>query len=258
MSYQIIKDEYGNTTVTYFSNGRVLITDQNNPNFGDIVARLTLGSSDGVEDLFSPESALRNAFAEFGDVRIEHGVLYFKGEAVHSALADRIVDSYEQGNDDWKAWVNFMTRLFANPNEHSRRQLYRWLQNGGWSINKDGNLLAYKAVQSDFGSVHAGPGYVNGKLQNGHLDNSPGNIVTMDRPDVTFDPYVGCAEGLHAGVWSYAYSFKPSNGRILLVEIDPADVVSIPTDSSDQKMRVSKYRVVMEVKKPYESILVNS
>jgi uncharacterized protein YhaN len=38
----------------------------------------------------------------------------------------------------------------------------------------------------------------------------------------------------------------PSNGHLLVVEIDPADVVSIPTDCHFQKLRTCKYKVTQE------------
>ena len=51
-----------------------------------------------------------------------------------------------------------------------------------------------------------------------------------------------CSFGLHVGSLDYAKSF--SNGRVLIVKINPADVVSIPKDCSCQKCRVSKYKII--------------
>ena len=63
----------------------------------------------------------------------------------------------------------------------------------------------------------------------------------MPRGDVEHDPGVGCHVGLHAGTWDYASSF--AQGAVLTVEINPRDVVSVPTDCQDQKMRVCRYTV---------------
>ena len=37
------------------------------------------------------------------------------------------------------------------------------------------------------------------------------------------------------------------DGRLLLVEFDPADAVSVPTDCDFQKLRVSKYKVISDI-----------
>jgi hypothetical protein len=44
----------------------------------------------------------------------------------------------------------------------------------------------------------------------------------------------------------------PQNGHVLVVEIDPADVVSIPTDCNYQKLRTCKYKVVQEYQLPLD------
>jgi hypothetical protein len=46
---------------------------------------------------------------------------------------------------------------------------------------------------------------------------------------------------VHAGSLSYATGFGPTH---VIVKIDPADVVSIPTDCSCQKLRTCAYEVV--------------
>jgi hypothetical protein len=44
----------------------------------------------------------------------------------------------------------------------------------------------------------------------------------------------------------YAKNFMDRDGHLMLVEINPADVVSIPTDCQFQKLRTCKYKVVGE------------
>jgi hypothetical protein len=41
------------------------------------------------------------------------------------------------------------------------------------------------------------------------------------------------------------------------VEVDPADVVSVPVDYEAQKMRVCKYKVIAQSEAPIQDILVN-
>ena len=59
---------------------------------------------------------------------------------------------------------------------------------------------------------------------------------------MAWDPSAGCAQGLHAG--SYDYAKQYASGVLLLVKINPRDVVSVPTDSDWAKIRTSRYEVV--------------
>ncbi len=64
----------------------------------------------------------------------------------------------------------------------------------------------------------------------------------MPRSKVDDDTSAGCSTGLHAGTYRYASGF--AQGRLLTVEINPRDVVSVPTDSDYQKIRTCRYTVV--------------
>jgi hypothetical protein len=52
---------------------------------------------------------------------------------------------------------------------------------------------------------------------------------------------------LHIGSYDYANSWAGDGGKLLLVEFDPQDAVSVPDDSSFQKLRVAKYKVVADI-----------
>ena len=65
----------------------------------------------------------------------------------------------------------------------------------------------------------------------------------MDRKDVNDDPNQTCSAGLH--VCSQAYGMYGS--RLLLVSVNPADVVSVPIEYKNAKMRVCKYYVKEDV-----------
>jgi hypothetical protein len=72
----------------------------------------------------------------------------------------------------------------------------------------------------------------------------------MPRNKVDDDKLVGCSYGFHAGTLEYASNFAGGNDRLVLVEIDPADVVSIPVDCEFQKLRTCRYKVVQEYDRP--------
>ena len=53
-------------------------------------------------------------------------------------------------------------------------------------------------------------------------------------------------------VFSSAENWAGTNGVVVLVKFDPADIVSVPTDCQYSKMRVSKYTVVSVAREQLE------
>lgn len=179
------------------------------------------------------------------------GRVFVDGAEMHNALTEHILRALDQGeNDVWVPLVRFFERILANPQEHSRTQLYTWLDAHDFTINQDGFIVGYKGVQEDFGSITAGPGIVNGVETTGHLDNSPGNVLEVERDYVMHDPSRACAQGLHVGTQAYASDFG-RHGRLVEVVVDPADVVSVPTDSGGAKMRTCKYVVTRAIEREF-------
>jgi hypothetical protein len=148
------------------------------------------------------------------------------------------------GVEDFKPLVAFFEKVETNPNSHSRVQLYAWLRDRNITLTEDGNFIAYKGVKVENGeyfSISTGKAISNGVEYNGAIPNPLGAIVEMPRSEVQHDPSVGCHTGLHAGTWNYASGF--ARGAVLTVEINPRDVVSVPTDCDAQKLRVCRYVV---------------
>ena len=67
----------------------------------------------------------------------------------------------------------------------------------------------------------------------------------MERSKVTYNPKVTCSSGLHVCSYSYLSSF--SGDRIVICEVEPHNVVSVPVDYYFAKMRCCKYKVIEEV-----------
>ena len=115
-------------------------------------------------------------------------------------------------------------------------------------ITEDGNFIAFKGVNKDYLSRYSGEGIVNGVyFSHAHLDNSVGNLVEFPRNKVVLDRNRYCDIGLHAGTYEYASSYAGKYGRVILVEIDPRDVISVPYDYNGSKMRVCRYKVIADL-----------
>jgi hypothetical protein len=123
-------------------------------------------------------------------------------------------------------------------------------------VDPDGDIIAYKGVGKDKDgnsqSLHKGSAFVDGVEFHGHIPNRPGTVVSMPRSEVDPNEMVGCSTGLHAGTHDYAMTYLrwQNANRMILVKINPRDVVSVPTDEQDRKMRVSRYTVLSAIDLP--------
>jgi len=157
--------------------------------------------------------------------------MYFQDDALPDQLNTRMLQMASAG-DDPTFLMKFWERLQNNPSWRSVQQLYNFLSHQGIAIDQDGFLLAYKGVTRGYRDFHTGT-----------VDNSVGAENSMNRNKISDDPTKGCHYGYHIGALGYAHSFG-GNNRVVICRIDPADVVCISNDSSFQKMRVCKYKVI--------------
>lgn len=165
-------------------------------------------------------------------IHIQDGVLYYKDNVLHNSLSDRIVKMQEKGAD-YTYLVNFLENMFENPATSSRNELFEFLEKNTLPITPEGYFLAYKRVREDYTDVHSGT-----------YDNSPGSIVEMSRENVDPDRNTTCSTGLHFASWDYVSGFYSGNSPIVIVKINPRDVVSIPVDYDNAKGRCCRYEVV--------------
>lgn len=236
--------------VVVLEDGTVLVADHNHARFDDIKLRVMSQDWDDIEKLFSVGKGIVTAFEKIGTrVTIRDDKLFFEGEKLDDSLADLIVRLYNE-DADYEPFVRFLEKLKNNPNGHSVENLFRWLRNGSFALDWQGNILAYKGLSNDFTSRTSGSAIHNGQPFNGYIPNNVGDVIEMDRGQVQHNPSVGCSVGLHAGTWNYASTFGPI---VVLIQIDPRDVVSVPTDCNDEKMRVCRYKVVAVVEDELES-----
>lgn len=184
-----------------------------------------------------------------GSVTVKDGVVYYRNAPMAGYCSNKILEFMEAGLD-YKRLMRFFDRLMVNPSARAVEELYKFLEHKAMPLTDDGCFLAYKGVQSDFYSITGGDKnkVLKGKVNDrGQIFNGIGEEIEVMRNYVNDNANVGCSSGLHAGSHQYASDFGRS-GKLLIVKIDPADVVSIPTDCSCQKLRTSRYVVVEEVK----------
>ncbi len=169
-----------------------------------------------------------------------HRVLY-EGEELVNHMSERLLDMVGKGIKITPL-VNFIEKCMENPSKNSIDQLHKFLEHKNLPITNNGNFLAYKAIRNDWKDKHSGT-----------ILNTIGKEVTEKRNRVDDNPAHGCSRGLHAGSLNYVSGFASNYGneggdRVVIVEINPADVVSVPDDCNCQKLRTWRYLVVGEYK----------
>ena len=210
------------------------ISKDTHMNYGKIVDALKAKDWAALTELVEPAKAIVN-FGK-GYVKIENGVVFWKGNPFNNALSNRMIEMYQDGFPI-DPMVRFMENLMANPSKRSVDQVYGFLEKNNLPITEDGHFLAFKKVQAGtYKDIHSGT-----------IDNSIGQVVEMDRNLVDDNPDSHCSSGLHFCSISYLSNFGGSYDPIMILKINPADVVSIPTDYNGAKGRCMKYEVIAEV-----------
>ncbi len=182
----------------------------------------------------NPTIRLKSLYASYEGIEVKDGNLYVFGDPVHSTLANRVLSFLEHGLDCVHLF-KFILKLNLNPSKRAVDELYTFLEHRALPITDNSNFLAYKAVGADYTDKHSGK-----------FLNTVDAVLEMPRNKVDDDKNVGCSYGFHAGTVEYAKDFLGGQGHLMIVEINPADVVSIPTDCQFQKLRTCKYKVVGE------------
>jgi len=235
--------------LTIVIDGEMHVVDDSHPNFDEIFEACEDDDPEAVLDLIDIASSLSQAFEPLTErVSIDNDTVYFDGDVADNTITEAMIRYHRDGEeDDLLALANFFEKLSTNPSGISRNQLYKWLQTHDFTLLDDGDILAYKGVQQpdQYGvhkSIHSGTALVDGTVHQGHIPNPIGSVIEMPRSQVNEDPSVACAQGLHVGTWSFASGF--GRGPVLAIAVNPRDIVSVPSDANNQKVRTCRYRVL--------------
>ena len=185
-----------------------------------------------LESLFDVGKAVEDYLDSEVEIEVKDGAVLYQGEYVHNLVVDKIL-SFMRGGLPYKPLVKFLGKLMENPSRRAVDELYSFLENKNMPITGEGNFLAYKGVNDDFTDNYSRK-----------HDNSVGQVLKMRRGGVCDDARHGCSAGFHAGSYDYAKSYASGGGNLMVVEINPADVVSVPYDCECQKLRTAEYKVV--------------
>lgn len=230
--------------ITVVSNGQAYTLSSTHGNYNSVLAAIRDGSPEAeVLDLLNPRIALTKYLGgafEVGENSVKHN-----GEEVNGVLVTRILECHRNGLPI-DPLLRFFENLERNDSRRARTELYSFLAHGSMPITPDGCFLAYKSLRGDYTDHHTGK-----------FSNRVGSTLRMERRKVCDDAGIGCSYGFHAGSLEYAQNFGSGDKRIVIVKINPADVVSVPTDCECQKLRTCQYEVVDEFNGALRNTIAN-
>lgn len=218
--------------VTVYVDGEQHIVPTGTPQYDLVIKAIEAGDVQGVKDAVEVRQAVVKLSQ--GKIELDGTVLKYDGRPLHGALVSRILTVVKEAGNAAPLLL-FLDNLMQNPSHRAITELYGFMDACDLPITTDGHFLAYKKVRSDYTSVH-----------DGTTKNNIGLVVEMPRNAVNDNKDETCSTGLHFCSESYLSHF--GGERIVVVKINPADVVSIPTDYNNAKGRACRYLVVGELK----------
>lgn len=222
-------------TITAFIEGRPHLVEKSHQHFDAILDKLMNKDYDDLMDLIAtPEAKLQATLADAGvqgeELVVRHGEAFYMGVPLDNELGRMLVHQAEN-NYSIPGFLNFAKKLLQNPSRTAVDELYLFLRKAQMPICEDGDFLAYKRIRADLKDTYTGT-----------IDNSPGQTVSMPRFAVDDNRNRTCSAGLHFCSYDYLSSF--SGEVVVVLKINPMNVVSIPSDYDNTKGRACEYHVL--------------
>jgi hypothetical protein len=233
-----------NGAITLYLNGECLTVATDHPNYNKILDAIKVADFSNIDNLVNVAKAVTSYGG--GKIKIVNGEVFYGTFALHNTLTNRILKMMAEGFK-FDHMIRFLENLLLNPSNRAVNETYAFLENYGLPITPDGCFLAYKAVRPDYKDIYSGT-----------LDNKIGAVVSYPRNQVDEDYNRDCSTGLHVGALDYVVQYghftkgqavngDATSNKLLIVKVNPKDVVSVPKYESHPKMRVAEYTVVSEI-----------
>lgn len=235
-----------NAGIVLFIDNKQIKVEKNNLKYAKVMETFNLPKEDqenAVKEIVF-QSNKKDDAEKKGFVITDSEVRY-KNQKLPDVLADKIRSIYDQGLPV-DIFEKFWENLNLNPSSSSVNELYDFLQYKELPITEDGMFLAYKGVDEKYWSIHGNPNTVviTGQVNSsGKIFNGIGEVIEVQRRDVDDNRDNHCSFGLHCGQIDYSKSFGQ---KVVVVKVNPKDVVSVPKDYNCQKLRCCKYEVIAD------------
>ncbi len=235
----------GSDSVTVFVQKKPYTVNRDSKIFSSVMKAIAAEDEDKVFDLVN----LKDSFAKQsnGRVYIKDNAIFAGDREVTGLISSRIFEMLDLGLNVEPMFA-FIDNLMKNPSNRAVNELYGFIDACNLPITEDGCFLAYKKVRGDYMDCHSGT-----------IRNAIGDRPKMARNLVDEDKDRTCSHGLHFCSVEYLKHF--GGERLMVLKINPADVVAIPSDYNNSKGRACEYEVVDEIEldgdKPKEELTID-
>lgn len=223
--------------ISAFVDGEAIIVPADHPNYKEIIQSLNDKDSARFKVLSQPIKEVKTYISQDENtsinIEIKDDMVYFNGEVLNNTMTERIIQFMREGKP-YQPIVEFLKNILLNPSYRALNKLYSFLENEHLPLTEDGCFLGYKRVRSDWKDFYSGT-----------VDYSIGSTPKMERNKVDDSP-TPCSEGLHVGTTKYLSTFRAGDGRVLIVKVNPKDVIGIP-DGCPDKIRCCEMEVLYEI-----------
>lgn len=171
-----------------------------------------------------------------GYLSIEGDKVTYNEVPITNKLTDRIINLMTTGDMEFERFAKFLNKVLENPSFKNRERLMDFAAAGDIDISDNGDLICFKNVGNDYHDKRTGK-----------FRYAVGDKPSMPRHMVDDRDENSCSAGLHACSLRYLKECWGTSGKTLLVTVDPRNVVSIPFDYSDSKLRCCEMEVIEDI-----------
>ena len=223
------------TGIVAMLGGKHYTVSSDHPNYNRIKDALVSKQYDLLTDLFDVRASVKRWLSHDRAFTLTNDLVALNGVPFGNAVSEKVLNMIEAGHDA-EPLFSFLRKVRQNPSNIAQNELLLFCVANGFMIHTDGDIIAYKSVREDYTDIHSGK-----------FMNTVGTVNLMSRGAVDDVRSNTCSRGLHFASFEYASTWAGSQARHLMVmKINPMDVVSIPEDYDNQKGRCCRYEVIAE------------
>lgn len=224
------------TGLTAFIGGQHFSVPTDHPNFTKIGDALRASDPEEAVNLMDVRASVKRFILSDPSFALRNDHIELNGEAFSFPVTEKVLELINAGNAA-EPLFNFLRKVRFNPSKTAQDELLLFCVANGFMIDQNGDIVAYKSVRNDYKDIHSGT-----------IENKVGKVVSMPRRQVDDNRDRTCSNGLHFASYEYASTWAgQDNLRLMVLAVNPADVVSIPSDYDNQKGRTAKYTVLAEL-----------
>ena len=242
-----IKYSITSTEISFMFDNTSFIIQKLDPNYAAIYDAVIKQDFEKLRSLVITDKTLKDNIKEFvvttsdeeGDeisddeIKIMDKKIFYKGRVFKGRISSELMAHIASNNKEQiSKFKKFIHNCSLNPSHESVSELYDFMVLNNLKVTPAGTIILYKWVRDSYYDSHSGK-----------FLNKPGLTLFMDRNKVNTDRNQTCSNGLHL----CSYKYGSFGSKLLLCEVHPKNVVSIPSDCNRSKMRCCEYTVLLDI-----------